>query len=134
MSEKNVIKKAWLYGAGLILFIVIGDIALRTSGFGGSEWLLYVVWGLFMAAVFISTYFAPRHKIIVGMSHTLTVSVLFAFFNWAQSRLGMSVDLEGAKGFGVAFSLIYVTSFIPALIASIAGLLFSKKSEEQDSP
>ena len=127
MSEKSAIRKAWLYGAGLILFIVIGDIALRRCVFGGSEWLRYVVWGLFMAAVFISTYFAPRHKIIVGMFHTLTISALFAFLNWVQSLLGMPVDLGGAKGFGVVFSLIYVTSFIPALIASVAGLLFSKK-------
>lgn len=134
MSEKGTIRKAWLYGAGLILFIVIADLALRRSGFGGSEWLLYVVWGLFMAAVFVSTCFAPRHKMIVGMSHTLTISALFAFLNWVQSLLGTPVDLGGTKGFAVVFSLIYVTSFIPALIASIAGLLFSKKSEEQGNP
>lgn len=125
------IKSAWLKGAILIVIIVVGDIFARKAGLGGSEWLLYLVWGFFMVAVFISTYAAPRHKLIVGMSHTLTISLLFALSNWIQSLLGMGGDLGGEKGFGVVFALIYVSSFIPALIASVAGLILSGKKDEK---
>jgi hypothetical protein len=125
------IQSAWFKGALLILFIVVGDIIARKMGLDGSEWLLYLVWGLFMVAVFVSTYMAPRHKLIVGMSHTLTISLFFTLSNWIQSLLGMGVDMGGEKGFGVVFALIYVTSFIPALIAALAGLYFSAKKEKR---
>ncbi len=126
----KAIQSAWLKGALLIVIIVMGDIFARKAGVGGSEWLLYFVWGLFMVAVFISTYTAPEHKLIVGMSHTLTISLLFALSNSIQSLLGMGVDIGGEKGFGVVFALIYVTSFIPALIAAVAGLLLSVQKEK----
>ncbi len=125
------IQSAWLKGALLIVFIVVCDIIARKMGLGGSEWLLYLVWGLFMVAVFISTYTAPQHKLIIGMSHTLTISLLFALSNWIQSLMGMGVDMGGEKGFGVVFALIYVTSFIPALIAAVSGLILSGKKEKR---
>lgn len=128
-AKINDVKSAWIKGALLIVIIVMGDIFARKAGVGGSEWLLYLVWGFFMVAVFVSTYTAPQHKLIVGMSHTLTISLLFALSNWIQSLLGMGVDLGGEKGFGVVFALIYVTSFIPALIAAVAGLLLSAKKD-----
>ena len=123
MREIQIIKKAWLAGAVVILLVVAGDILARRAGLGGSIWMLYAVWGTFAIAVFLTTYLAPRHKLIVGMSHTVTISLLFALSNWMQSQMGMADN----KGFGVIFSLIYVTSFIPALIASAIGLLLSKK-------
>ena len=129
-SNIKAIQSAWLKGALLIVIIVMCDIVARKAGVGGSEWLLYLVWGLFMVVVFISTYTAPEHKLIVGMSHTLTISLLFALSNWIQSLLGMGVDMGGGKGFGVVFALIYVTSFIPALIAAVIGLLLSSKKDE----
>ena len=129
-AEINELKSAWIKGALLIVIIVVSDIFARKAGVGGSEWLLYLVWGFFMVAVFVSTYTAPRHKLIVGMSHTLTISLLFALSNWIQSLLGMGVDMGGEKGFGVVFALIYVTSFIPALIASVIGLLLSANKDE----
>ncbi len=124
----KVIQSAWIRGALLIFFIVAVDIITRKMSLGESEWLLYFVWVIFMVAVYISTYTAPRHKLIVGMSHTITISLLFALSNWIQSHLGMGVDLGGEKGFGVVFALIYVTSFIPALIASVVGLIISGKN------
>ena len=129
-ANTKMIQSAWLKGALLIIFIVIGDIVARKAGVGGSEWLLFLVWGLFMVAVYLSTYTAPQHKLIVGMSHTLTISLLFALSNWIQTLMGMGVDMGGEKGFGVVFALIYVTSFIPALIAAVAGLLFSAKKDK----
>ncbi len=129
-ANTKMIQSAWFKGALLIVFIVVGDIIARKAGVGGSEWLLFLVWGLFMVAVFISTYMAPQHKLIVGMSHTLTISLLFALSNWIQTLLGMGVDMGGEKGFGVVFALIYVTSFIPALIAAVAGLFLSTKNDK----
>jgi uncharacterized membrane protein len=129
MDGNRATGKAWLIGAGIIVVVVLGDIVMRRAGFGSSEWLLYLVWSLFMAAVYLSTYYAPRYKLIVGMSHTLTISVLFAVSNQIQSWLGMGVDMSEEKGFTVVIALIYVTSFIPALIASVAGLLFSKQQD-----
>jgi|GEM_PF-3890049 len=129
-ANTKMIQSAWFKGALLIVFIVVGDIIARKMGLGGSEWLLYLVWGFFMVAVFISTNAVPQHKLIVGMSHTLTISLLFALSNWIQSLLGMDVDMGGEKGFGVVFALIYVTSFIPALIATVAGLLLSTKKDK----
>ena len=123
MKEIQIIKKAWLTGAVVILLIVAGDILARKAGMGGSRWMLYVVWGTFAIAVFLTTYLAPRHKLVVGMSHTVTISLLFALSNWIQAQMGMADD----KGFGVIFALIYVTSFIPALIASVMGLILSRK-------
>ena len=129
----KAVQYAWFKGALLIVLIVLGDIIARKMGFGGSEWLLYFVWGLFMVAVYLSTYTTPMHKLIVGMSHTLTISLLFALSNWIQSHLDMGVDLGREKGFGVVFALIYVTSFIPALFASVLGLIISgEKYEKQD--
>ena len=129
-SNIKVIQSAWLKGSLLIVFIVVCDIIARKAGVGGSELLLFLVWALFMVAVFISTFAAPQHKLIVGMSHTLTISLLFALSNWIQSFMGMGVDIGGEKGFGVVFALIYVTSFIPALIAAVAGLLFYGKKDK----
>ncbi len=125
----KMIQSAWLKGALIIILIVLGDIVARKAGLSGSEWLLYLVWGLFMVAVFISTYTSPAHKLIVGMSQTLTISILFALSNWIQTLMGMGVDMSGEKGFGVVFALIYVTSFIPALIAAVAGLLLSAQEK-----
>ena len=122
------VKKAWLQGAALIVLIVAGDIAARTAGVTDANWLLYLVWGLFMVAVYITTRNAPEHKLVTGMSHTLTISLLFALSNWIQWKLGVGSGI-GEKGFGIIFSLIYVTSFIPALIAAIAGLLTSVRRE-----
>lgn len=127
MKQIKALKRAWLIGAVIIVLIVAGDILARRAGLGGREWMLYLVWGAFMVAVFVSTYLSPKHKLIVGMSHTLTVSLLFALSNWIQSRMGAGVDLGDDKGFGVVFALIYVTSFIPALIASVVGLLLSAR-------
>jgi len=121
MKELRMIKKAWLAGAIVILLIVAGDIAARRAGLGGSEWMLYGVWGAFAAAVFLTTYLAPRHKLIVGMSHTVTISLLFALSNWIQSTMGLASD----KGFGTVFALIYISSFIPALVATAAAMLLS---------
>ena len=87
--------------------------------------------GTLYVAVFLSTYAAPRHKLIVGMSHTLTVSLFFALSNWIQSLMGMGIDMDEGKGFGVIFALIYVTSFIPALIAAVVGLILSGKNEKK---
>jgi|LGVC01.1.fsa_nt_gb hypothetical protein len=126
----KAIQPAWNKGALLIIFIVIGDIVARKAGVAGSEKLLFFVWGLFMVAVFVSTYTAPQHKLIVGMSHTLTISLLFALSNRIQSLYGIGVDIGGAKGFGAVFALIYVTSFIPALIAAVAGLIFSARKDK----
>ena len=132
MTESfKAVRSAWLKGALLIVIIVLIDIIARKMGLSSSTWLLFLVWGLFMVAVFLSTYTAPRHKLIVGMSHTLTISLFFALSNWIQSLMGMGVDMGGEKGFGVVFALIYVTSFIPALIAAAAGLLFSAKHDEE---
>lgn len=116
---------AWLRGALLIVIIVIGDGVARKLGFGREVWLLYLVWGLFMAAVFLSTYFAPKHKLIVGMSHTLTISALFAGSNWLQSVLGMPANFSKEQGFFIIVALIYVSSFIPALIAALIGMVAS---------
>ncbi len=128
MIQINSLKNAWLTGAIIIVLIVAGDILSRKLGFGGADWMLYFVWGAFMLAVFATTFISPSHKLILGMSHTITISLLFALSNWIQSRMGMAVDLGGDNGFGVVFALIYVTSFIPALIASVMGLIFSKRS------
>lgn len=125
MSEIKGIKRAWLAGAVLVVLIVAGDIAARKAGLGGREWMLYLVWALFMVAVFLSTILAPAHRVIVGMSHTLTISFLFALSSWIGSHTGAPADPGSEKGFGVVFALIYVTSFIPALIAAAAALLFS---------
>jgi hypothetical protein len=125
MEQKGSIQKAWLIGAAIIVLIVAGDIAARRAGLGGEKWMLYAVWSAFMVAVFISTTLSPKHKLVTGMSHTLTISLLFAISNWVQFRTGTSVDLGGDKGFGIVFALIYVTGFIPALIAAGAGLLLS---------
>ena len=127
MKELQAVKKAWLIGAVVILLIVAGDIAARRAGMGGSDWMLYTVWGAFATAVFITTYLAPRHKLIVGMSHTVTISLLFAFSNWIQSQMGMASD----KGFGTIFALIYISSFIPALFATAGGMLLSARKEKE---
>ena len=122
--------KPWVIGVVIILIIVLSDVAIRRAGMGSNSWMLYYVWGMFMVAVFITSYLAPVHKLILGMSHTLTISFLFALSNLIQSNIGMATDMGGKGGFGVVFSLIYVTSFIPALIASVIALVVSSRVGE----
>jgi hypothetical protein len=130
VNEIRIVGKAWLTGAVIILLIVVGDALLRQTDIAIGNWLLYAVWGSFMLAVYLTARFAPRHKLITAMSHTLTISFLFALSNLIRTALGISVDLGGERGFGIVFALVYVTSFIPALIAATVGMIVSGRGEE----
>jgi len=95
MEQKGSIQKAWLIGAAIIVLIVAGDIAARRAGLGGEKWMLYAVWSAFMVAVFISTTLSPKHKLVTGMSHTLTISLYVTGYNSAQGLLSTWVATRG---------------------------------------
>jgi len=121
----GLVWQAWLRGALLIVLIVSADSFVRYAGYGQKEWLLYLVWGLFMVAVYITTYSAPIYKIITGVSHAVTIAALFTLARALQSFGGAGEGIGAEHGYGAVFALLYVSAFIPALIAAAAAFVVS---------
>ncbi len=121
----KLVWQAWLRGAFLIVLIVCADLFVRYAGYGQQEWLLYLVWGLFMAAVYITTYTAPAYKIVTGVSHAVTIAALFTLARAIQSIGGVRESTGAEHGYGAIFALMYVSAFIPALIAAVAAFILS---------
>ncbi len=123
--------KAWLIGTGIITIAYAAwFIILQASQY--SEVLIILLWLSPLVAALVSTYLAPRRKVLLGMSMVISTAVLAVTFNLVYQWLGNAVDFPGMQGGLILFTTTLVYSCILCGLGSMGGLLLSKKFQKKN--
>ena len=118
--------KAWCAGAAiLILAHVAWHAAVQAGGYSGV--LVSLLWLSPFVAGLVTSCFAPRRKIILGMSTAILSAVLVVAFNAAYQLLGHSVDFPGLSGGLILFSTTFVYAGAISAAGSVVGYLLTRK-------
>jgi hypothetical protein len=123
---KFTIFRAWFAGAGVVILVYAAwFIALQASHY--SEPLAFLLWLAPLAAAFVSAYFAPRKKVLLGMSMILPTAIMAVAVNFVFQSLGSAVDFPGAGGGLILFTTTLLYSGILCTLGSVAGIVLAKK-------
>lgn len=122
--------RAWSVGAGIITLVYAAwFIALQASQY--SEALVFLLWLSPLVAALVSAYFAPRRKVLLGMSMVLPTTILAVALNAIYQWLGNAVDFPGIRGGLILFTTTLVYSGILCGLGSMAGLVLAKKFRDE---
>ncbi len=122
--------RAWSVGAGIITLVYAAwFISLQASQY--SEALAFLLWLSPLVAALVSAYFAPRRKVLLGMSMVLPTTILAVALNAIYQWLGNAVDFPGIRGGLILFTTTLVYSGILCGLGSMAGLVLAKKFRDE---
>jgi hypothetical protein len=128
---KITLFKAWSAGVGvLIATCVVWFALLQAHRF--SESTMLVLWLSPLVAGFISSYFAPSRKLLLGASMALPTAILAVLLNVIDQALDKAVDLPGLEG---GLILFFVTLIYSGILSGVGGFIayyLSRKSDEKE--
>jgi len=118
--------RAWFVGTGIIALVYAAwFIALQASQY--SEPLVFLLWLSPFVAALVSAYFAPRRKVLLGMSMVLPTTILAVVLNFVYQWLGNAVDFPGIRGGLILFATTFVYSGMLCGLGSFMGLGLAKR-------
>ena len=95
--------------------------------------LLLLVQGSPLVAGFASSFFAPRNKIVLGISMAIPAAVFAVAITLLFQAFGKAVDFSGVKGSVTLFSITLVYAGVMGAIGGAAGSFLSKlRSQKKD--
>lgn len=122
----NTMLRAWSAGAGIIILVYTAwFIALQAAQY--SEALVVLLWLSPLAAALVTSYLAPRKKILLGISMVLPATILAVALNSVYQWLGNAVDFPGVQGGLILFTTTFVYGGILCGLGSIGGVVLAKK-------
>ena len=124
--------RIWFLGAGIIALVyALWFIALQVELY--SEALVFLLWLSPLVAAFVTAYFAPGRKVLMGMSMVLPTTILAVVLNFVYQWLGIAVDFSGLQGGVILFTTTLVYSGILCGIGSTVGLVLAKRLQGKES-
>lgn len=122
--------KAWMLGAGVLLVAHgIWFAALQTNTF--SQPLILLLWASPIVAAFISAYFAPRKKILMGTSMAIVATILVGALNSLYQSLGHAVDFPGFRGGFVLITVMLGWNVVLSLLGGATGYFLTRSRLRQ---
>ena len=127
--------RAWTFGVGLLLVTdVVWLIFLQSEVFSGPLLLLMQV-SPFIAA-FVSSYFAPHKKVLLGMSMAIPTTILVTVLNYIYQLFGKAVDFPGLRGGLILLTITLAYSVVLCALGGGAGYfltrMFGRKEKHRD--
>lgn len=123
--------RAWLAGvAVLFATYAIWFTFVQVSRF--SETMMLLLWLSPLIAGFISSYFGPSKKILLGASMAVPTAILAVLLNLVDQLLDKAVDLPGLQGGLIIFFITLIYAGILAGIGGFIGYFLARKLDGKE--
>ena len=131
--------EAWGFGFFLIIVFVVfvilvsffGDYVFHRIGISRNS-LIILSWIIPMGAGFFTSYYARKYKVLLSISHILSVCILIAIGHYLVWFFGIDVDFPGFDGaLFVAFIYLFIAVFSVG-VGLVVGLFLSVWKSRQN--
>jgi hypothetical protein len=132
--------RSWVYGAATVLVAHILWIALILTQahadrvMGAVIVMLFVTMNIAGLAAFITTFLAPRHRFLLGLSMAPLSAIFAAAGNLALEASGTHVDFSGFRGNAGLFAVSLAYGLFVAAVGGGLGMWLSRRRVINGAP
>lgn len=123
--------RAWLAGVA-VLFATYATWFTFVQASRFSETMMLLLWLSPLIAGFISSYFGPSKKILLGASMAVPTAILAVLLNLVDQLLDKAVDLPGLQGGLIIFFITLIYAGILAGIGGFIGYFLARKLDGKE--